>query len=60
MVLICSVHHTDSFKCIVTRELPGVELPTGKDIPRNQSKVENPSKEELVKKHQTRPLLGKK
>ena len=54
------MHHNFSFKCVETRELPGVELPTGKDIPRNQSKVEKPSKEDLVRKHQTRLLLGKK
>ena len=58
--MIYSVHHDVSFKCIETRELPGVELPTGKDVPRNQSKVEKPSKEDLVRKHQTRLLLGKK
>ena len=58
--MVYYVNHNYSFKCIESRELPGVELPTGKDIPRNQSKVEKPSKEDLVRKHQTRLLLGKK
>ena len=38
--------------------MPDVELPTGKDLPRNQSKVEQPSKAELVQRQQTRLKLG--
>ena len=38
--------------------MPSVELPTGKDLPRNQSKVEKPSKSELVQRQQTRLKLG--
>ena len=45
---------TDTIQCVETRTVPEVELPTGLDVPKNQSKVEKPSKEELLKKHQTR------
>ena len=37
-----------------------MQLPTGEDIPKNQSKVSKPSKEELIFKHQTRLKLGEK
>ena len=45
-------------QCIELRQVPDIELPTGKDLPRNQSKVEKPEKSELVEKHQTRLKLG--
>lgn len=41
-------------ECVETRTCPVVELPTGGDIPKNQSKVTQPSKPELLEKHQTR------
>ena len=46
------------FQCVELRKVPAIELPTGKDLPRNQSKVEQPSKAELVQKQQTRLKLG--
>ena len=41
-------------QCVETRTVPDVELPTGEDVPKNQSKVIKPSREELLEKHQTR------
>ena len=42
------------FQYVTSGTVPDVQLPTGTDIPRNQSKVVQPSKAELVTKHQTR------
>ena len=33
---------------------PDIELPTGQDLPKNQSKVAQPNKDDLLKSHQTR------
>ena len=41
-----------------TRQVPDIVLPTGDDVPRNQSKVPQPSKAELVARQQTRLKLG--
>ena len=41
-------------QCVETRTVQDVELPTGEDVPKNQSKVIKPSREELLEKHQTR------
>ena len=40
------------------RKVPDIELPTGVDLPKNQSKVPQPSKAELIAKQQTRLKLG--
>lgn len=44
----------ETLQCVEMRVKPEVELPTGQDLPKNQSKVEKPSKEELLRNHQTR------
>ena len=43
-----------TLQCVESRTVPEVDLPTGPDIPKNQSKVAKPSKEELLEKQQTR------
>ena len=43
-----------NIQCVETRTVPDVELPTGSEVPKNQSKIVQPSKEDLLKKHQTR------
>ena len=62
-VLFYSIYRSTQFfifKCVEMRDVPDVDLPTGEDIPKNQSKVPKPSKEDLLLKQQTRLKLGNK
>ena len=47
-----------NFQFVKLRKVPDVVLPTGDNIPKNQSKVVQPSKSELVQRQQTRLKLG--
>ena len=44
-------------ECVDTDTVPVVDIPVGKDIPRNQAKIPKPSKSEAVKYHQSRMRL---
>ena len=50
--------HTFPTQFVRLRKVPDIALPTGDNIPRNQSKVAQPSKAELVLRQQTRLKLG--
>ena len=48
---------TEVLEYVRDRTVPDIVLPTGENIPRNQSKVQQPSKAELIARHQTRLKL---
>ena len=53
-MLIFSLLNSYLFKCVDSGSVPVVDIPEGKDIPKNQAKVPRPDKSDAIGHHQSR------